>query len=391
MNKICFLTPTTFKNEGSTTHIIEVWKRVPKFINAEIFIMIIKGKNDKRILNIKKVNILEIPPLFSNIKYNFIKGIIYQYYALKYCLSLKNLKLIYSRYTAINFADIILSKLKQIPLIVEVNGIYRDEIEGKKFHTLKIFLNRILMKKLFSSSEKIITVTSNLKDFLILNYNISPNKIEVIYNGVDPKLFKPIDKNMCRKKLKINNNSNVICFVGSLTFWHGIDYLIESAPKVLNEFSDTIFLIVGGGALEKKLKNKVKKLNIKGKFIFTGWISYDQVPVYINSSDICVIPCTKTRNNETGSSAAKLYEYLACNKPVIGSNINGIGDILIKYNVGIPVIPENSQDLSDAIIELLSNESLRKQKGNNGRKTIINKYTWEINAKKVGKICRKYM
>jgi glycosyltransferase involved in cell wall biosynthesis len=391
MSKICFLAPATFKSEGSTTHIVEVWKRIPGLLEAEVHIVIIEGKNDKRIADIKNLKIYEIPEFFNKLKVHFFKSTIYQLYALLYCLRLKDLKLVYSRYTTINITDILISKIKQIPLIVEVNGIYKDERSEQGFDRLKIFMNKITGKRLFSVSTQIIPVTDKLRSILITDYKVPSEKIKVINNGVDEQLFKKMDKYECRQKIGINKKLNVICFVGSLAFWQGVEYLIDSIPLVLKQFPDTEILIVGSGHQEHKLKRRARDLNIEKNINFLGWVEYKKVPLYINASDICVAPFTRSRNEEIGLSPLKLYEYMACNKPIVASDINGVGNILLKYNVGIPVKPEDPNELSQALIKLLKNPDLGRKIGDNGRKIVINNFTWKINAEKVTKICKKFL
>lgn len=389
MKKVCFLTPAVLGNDGFSTHITEVWKRMPKKLNAEVHFIIIKGNNDKRISNVKNLKIIELPPFQpkERIEKFFIKGLLYQLYVFLYCLKLKDLKLIYSRYTTINFADILISKFKQIPLVVEVNAFYRLQREKTIINKIKIVINEFLGKVLFKNAATIIAVTDSLKQILHNKFGIPNNKIFVVPNGVDEKLFRPMDSNLYREKLKIDKLSKIVCYAGNLAFWQGVEYLINSIPLVLKKVPNAIFLIVGSGPLEEEIKSDVKKLGLNDKIIFTGRVPYQEVPIYINSSDICI---TLKKRLAQGFSPLKLYEYLACGKPVIATNTYGL-DIIKNQNLGILVDSEDPKKVSSAIVKLLKNDDLRNKMGRNGRKIVLENFTWEINSKKVGSLCKKYI
>ena len=95
-------------------------------------------------------------------------------------------------------------------------------------------------------------------------------------------------------------------------------------------------------------------------------------------ADVCIV--TK-KTLGFGYSPLKLYEYMACKKPVIATNTKGF-EILKQSNAGILVNPEDLQELSNAMIKLLQNKQLREKMGDNGRKLVVSEYSWESTAKK---------
>ena len=85
----------------------------------------------------------------------------------------------------------------------------------------------------------------------------------------------------------------------------------------------------------------------------------------------------------------KIFEYLACGKPVVTGNIRGDRDLVVNSGSGFAVMSEDYAELAGAIIKLLKNEKLRLQMGENGRKTIVEYHSWERIAKKVVEIFEK--
>jgi len=150
------------------------------------------------------------------------------------------------------------------------------------------------------------------------------------------------------------------------------------------------FLIVGDGIMRSDLEKMVDKAGLSNKFIFTGVIPYEEVPKYINISDVCISPEPRdARNENTGGSSLKLFEYMACEKPVVVGNIDGNKDIVIGLNAGFVVDPRNSKELATYIVKLFNDKNLREQMGKNGLKGVIEEYNWENITKRVAEVCEK--
>lgn len=289
---------------------------------------------------------------------------------------------IYRRHTLFN-SDYLITKLFNIHSVREVNGIVVDEIKVTKRSdniTLRVinWIERFTMPK----ADEIIVVTPKMKELLHSEYGVDLNKITVIQNGANTDLFKPMNAITVRETLDLAQDVNYACFVGSLNKLQGLEYLVQSLPLILDQCPNTQILIVGDGSIKEQLYKLAKKTGVSNKIIFTGMVHYQEVPRYINASDICVAPMVKERNQRIGLSPLKLCEYLACGKPVVASRISGL-EILEKYNCGYLINPESPEELAQAIIKLLRDPILRQNMGENGRKYVLENRSWESVAKKV--------
>jgi glycosyltransferase involved in cell wall biosynthesis len=117
-------------------------------------------------------------------------------------------------------------------------------------------------------------------------------------------------------------------------------------------------------------------------------VPYDRVPVYINASDVCAAPFILARNAKIGLSPLKLYEYMACGKPVVASDISGVADALEASKGGLPVPSENPEALAEAISKLLENPELRADMGSKGLSYVTENYSWYSVAKQVDGVCK---
>ena len=302
--------------------------------------------------------------------------------------------IIYARNTMIGVVGFLINNVWKSKLVFEVNGISLDELrlienqsstENKRFKYVKIKLLGYLEIFITKRADAVIVVTQGIKDYLI-NNGVDKNKVWVIENGANIELFIPIKNSNVvdelRNRLRINDDENVVVFIGNLAPWQGVEYLIHAAPLIIEKMQKTKFLIVGEGMIKQNLMALCRALNVESNFIFTGMVRYEDVPKYINISDVGIVPFIKDRV----CSPIKLFEYLSSGKPVVSSNIENIREILNKSKAGILVTPEDPTELSYAIIKLLKDKQLREQMGNSGREFVVNNYSWEITAKKTKEV-----
>jgi glycosyltransferase involved in cell wall biosynthesis len=351
--KILFLDPVRLTNkDGCGIHRIELIKNFC-YLNNEVHIFL-KGDPDfdfKFLLSLPGINVY-------NIGTKRIKSLIlYSYYLLILSFK-KHMDLFYSRNVLYSLPGVILAKLKRTKMFFEKNGIMSDEASSFNSGTDRIGEKRLLYTDihfllermelfLLKYCDNVIAVTPLLKEYLLQN-GIDDKKVHVIENGANTDIFKPMPKSVCRKSLNLSDDKNYVCFVGNLAPWQGIRYLIRAVPLILRE-KTIYFLIVGTGPIYDDLKELSKEIGVDKHVIFTGRVPYENVPLYINSSDLCVAPFIQARNDRIGLSPLKIYEYMSCNKPVICSRIPNL-EFIEEQNAGILFEPENIDELAKSII-----------------------------------------
>lgn len=282
----------------------------------------------------------------------------------------------------------LLGKINKIPVVIEINGLLSDERRTTQTYNPIQDLFFVLSNKFnMRLADKIIVVTQGIKSILLESYHIPEKKIIVLGNGANIDLFKPMDKLIVKQNLKLDEHSFYICFVGNFVPWQGVEYLIKAVSLIVQNVKNIKILIVGDGIMRTEWEDLVIKLKLSDYFIFTGIVPHKDVPKYINASDICVAPFIRDRNEKIGLSPLKIYEYLACEKPVVGSNIKGVGDFLEASNIGFSFTPEDHVELADVLLKLLHDGKLRYTMGKNGRKIIVEKYNWKLVANKIENVC----
>lgn len=369
---------------GSNVHILELLGNVKKYSDVVLFAPGQKSVN-RALSGVKYVPVIDNKYLVQP-SYEFMLS----FYLLYSCIKNRP-DVLYLRQNSFPLFPIILCKVLKIPSVVEVNGLVLDEL---KVNNSMSFAYRIFSYLALRSEKlnyrycnRIVSVTDKLRDELVSLYAVSEDKIFVINNGANTDLFKPLDRVQVKAELGLERSKTYVCFVGHLAAWQGVEFLIYASPLILDKCPDVRFLVVGDGAMKNKLLEITSELGLLDKFIFTGRVPYESVPLYINAADICVAPFIKGRNSKIGLSALKTYEYFACGKPIVASNIPGVKDLIELSGGGISVSPEDPEELAIAVIKLILNENARALMGEKGRKYVVENHSWNGVARKILDMC----
>lgn len=369
---------------GSNIHILELFGNLKKHANVIMFAPGQKSVN-RALSGVKYVPVIDnkylVQPSY---------GLVLPFYLL-YSILKNRPEVLYLRQNSFPFFPILLCRILKIPSVVEVNGLVLDELKvnNSQSFAYRVFSYLALYSEKFNYRycDRIVSVTSKLKKELINLYGIPEGKIFVVNNGANTDLFKPMGQERVRTELRLEKSVKYVCFVGNLAAWQGVEFLIRAAPLILEKCPDVRFLVIGDGAVKNKLLEITSKLRLSEKIIFAGRVPYENVPLYINASDVCVAPFIKGRNAKIGLSALKTYEYLACGKPIVASSISGVKELIELSGGGISVEPENPEELADAVVKLILNEKTRTLMGEKGRKYVVENHSWDGVARKILDIC----
>jgi glycosyltransferase involved in cell wall biosynthesis len=204
----------------------------------------------------------------------------------------------------------------------------------------------MLIRHVLAEADQIITV-SRSNETKLLELGVSPKKLHIIPNGYDEKIFKPLCSFETKKKLGLPFNKKVLISVGNLVTVKGHTDLIDAFSIVAKKHKDLLLIIIGSGPLRQTLQNKVTRLGLTNKVTFLGGKSHDEIPIWINSSDIFVLP---SRNE---GFPTVIPEAMACGKPVVGTNVGGIPEALSNEDIGVLANPQDPKSLANAIVEAI--------------------------------------
>ena len=224
----------------------------------------------------------------------------------------------------------------------------------------------------------IICVSEQLKSHLVNNWRIPAQKIFVFPNGVDAEQFRPDSgaRKQVRESLGINNNP-LILFVGNFYEWHDVSTLLDSFPRVLTDYPDARLVLVGDGSLRKTMEQRSIDLGVSHAVHFTGLIPHADVPRYVASADVAVVPYRKM-DQDNWLSPLKLFEYMASARSIVASEVGQVINIIQHEKNGLLVPANDASRMADAIIRLIADKDLRMRLGRQAREDAVQHHSWEV-------------
>lgn len=228
----------------------------------------------------------------------------------------------------------------------------------------------------FSVKRYYITVSNWMKKQITEQFSeLKSSSISVIHNSVDTEKFSPGKKDTSRE---------VILFTGRLISAKGISQIVEAIPKIIKKFPDALFVFIGAGnSLPYRLKLKEKAVSERN-YMFMGYLKEaDDLVQFYRKSSVYLAP-TMYEN-----LPIRVLEAMSCGTAVIASNVCAIPEVIENKVNGILVKPGSVEELSESICLLLGNPELRKKIGNNARQTILDRFSWTVNASKTLNVYQK--
>jgi glycosyltransferase involved in cell wall biosynthesis len=366
---------------GVERRIIDVAKRLVNKVDTTVYSGTKKGFNEKT-----AVNGTTIVPCYSTDMFYPLDNLVFNRSLSKKVNDI--VADVYESHTVsgYRFLKALKKQKSNKPFIQTVHGVLADEyLQASKSvsPSMRMKLSNLGMNYLAKiekeASEKatlIVTVSKYSAQKIVGLYNVDETKIRVVPNGVDTQRFKPIENCDTIKEKMGENSKHVVLFVGNLIPRKGINYLIEAAKKITKEIKDTKFVIVGSGPLKNYLIAYTKELGVSKNFVFLSNIDDSALPAVYNCADIFASPSIQEGQGIT------MLEAQATAKPVVAFNVTAVKEAVKDKKTGLLVKPD-SNELAEAILNLLSNKTLREKLGLSGRKFVSETFSSDICAEKM--------
>ncbi|MFH1379831.1 MAG: glycosyltransferase family 4 protein [bacterium] len=262
--------------------------------------------------------------------------------------------IVHNQGTRVEFYSRITARLTKIPVIFSTAAMYIDDFDigciKKAVYSCMDWISR-------KYAHHFIVVSEAGKQKLINMYHIRPEKISVIYNGIEPEIYNPerYDAAALKHKLGIPPDALVIGSAGRLCYQKAFHVFIESAAQVLASYPNIQFLLVGDGPLKKDLEQLAHKSGIDKNIIFTGF--RNDIPEMLACMDIFVLSSILEGN------PIILLEAMAMAKPMVVTEIDGVKEVVENHKSAYVVNPGNPQAMADCIKDLIKDKHKAKNMG----------------------------
>ncbi|CCE24391.1 protein of unknown function [Methylotuvimicrobium alcaliphilum 20Z] len=267
-----------------------------------------------------------------------------------------------------------------------INYIHGEEITTRMNYLFYGKNRKFYLRK----ADAIVAVSQFTRNALIDIMEVNPIKIHVNENGVDTKRFFPgVKKDAILKRHKIEGK-RILLTVGRLVQRKGIDKTLQALPEIIKKIPNIHYLIVGSGEFQPNLETIVKELALENFVTFAGRIAEEDLVKYYQSCDLFVMPNRELADHDTEGFGLVFLEANACKKAVIGGRAGGAVEAISHGKTGLLVDGNNPEEIASAIIELLTDETKRKEIEETGYQYALNA-NWESKAHRFYELCNNLL
>ena len=221
--------------------------------------------------------------------------------------------------------------------------------------------------------DRVVVLTDGLRDLVIHRYRVAAERVAVVPSGTDTGLFAPQNATTCRRRFELDPERDYIGFVGSFYRYQGLQCLLDAMAIVRRTRPSVHLLLVGDGEAVPELKQQAERLALTSCITWAGRIPYREVPAWIGAMTLCVAPF---RGNRGETSPVKVFDYLACGRPVIASAIPSVSAIF-SIEAGVALVPpDDPVSLAEAVVALLDDRERQFHMAKQGRRFIEQDYSW---------------
>lgn len=345
--------------EGNEVHVVTCWEPNTK-----------EYEKDKNVF-VHRVHTF-------NINANFIEWVHHLNFSMvEYCIRLfndsGNFDVIHAHDWIVAFAARTLKYSYRIPLVSTIHATEYGR-NGGLHNDLQRYIASVEWWLTYESW-KVICNSNYMKSEIKYIFQLPDDKIQVIPNGVDPKIFDGIQRDYEFRRNYAADNEKIVFFVGRLVHEKGAGVLIEAVPKILYYYNDVKFVIAGKGPQMDYLKNRVEEMGLANKVYFTGFVHDNVRNNLFKCADVDVLP---SLYEPFGIVA---LEGMVAGVPVVVADTGGLGEIINHGHDGMKAYVGNANSLADSILALLHEKDLADKCVKNALDKVNQIYNWSIIAK----------
>jgi glycosyltransferase involved in cell wall biosynthesis len=257
-------------------------------------------------------------------------------------------------------AGLALARLTGRPLVVHVHA---TEFDRSGTHVNQQVYN--IERRGMHGAVRIMAVSNLTRNLLVNRYGLSPNKIDVVYNGVE---LEPGSYGIKR----IERGERIVLYFGRITMQKGPEYFVRAAKRVLEVEKNVRFVVAGSGDLASSMIEMAASLGIGGKMTFTGFLRGRDIPRVFSMADLYVMPSV----SEPFGIAP--LEAMGHRVPVIISRNSGVSEVLTH---ALKVDFWDVDDMANKIVAVLRHPPLRAELRDRGLFEVRG-ITWDGAAKR---------
>ncbi len=280
-----------------------------------------------------------------------------------------------------SFMGIALKHNYKVPMLATIHATEKGRMNGDLNNTLSLMIHEAEWKLMYEAW-RVIVCSGFMADALNKDFNIPPEKIDVIPNGVDVHAFdRHYDEDLSLfRHMYAGTGEKLVFSVGRIVHEKGFHVLVGAALRVLERHPEALFVVAGKGKKLNELRNSVLSLGIEEKMMFTGYVNEETKNKLYLVSDMAVFP---SLYEPFGIVA---LEAMAARCPVMVSSVGGLKEVVTNEVYGLVVPPGDPDALAGAICRIIENPQEASEWAENAYQLVSESYDWLVIARETASV-----
>jgi phosphatidyl-myo-inositol dimannoside synthase len=235
-----------------------------------------------------------------------------------------------------------------------------------------------IVSRLLRGSDMVIAC-SHFTRSAVLGHGVAPERVRVLYPGVDPERFHPAASGDAARP---NHDARTMLSVARLTeLYKGHDTAIRALPLIKAKCPDARYVIAGDGPLRDYLHRLARSVGVERDVVFLGEVPDQTLSDLYRSSSVLVL-LSRESASEGGAEGFGIVslEAAGCGKPVVAGRSGGLVDSVSDGETGILVDALDTGAAAEAIVSVLQDPALARRLGEAGRRRVLERFTWDAMA-----------
>ena len=241
-------------------------------------------------------------------------------------------------------------------------------------------------RRYLAAADAIVAVSHYAQQLLFERFSVAPEKIKVIFNGVDTKKFAPASKPPALMERFGLGGKFVLVTITRLVERKGVDMVLRALPAVRACIPNAHYLVVGDGPSADQLKRLAAEQAVADAVTFVGAVSHQDIPIYYSSGDLFVMPNRQLADGNNEGFGLVFLEANACGLPVIAGRDGGPAEVVNDGVNGLLVDGSDSNAIASAILSLATNRDLY-QRLRAGGLAVAQRLDWFSRAQQFLALC----
>ena len=222
----------------------------------------------------------------------------------------------------------------------------------------------VVEAEVMATADRIIAFSPHERDAMARLYGADTRKVSLVPCGVDLEVFRPLDQKAVRSRLGLNGEK-ILLYVGRVEPIKGLDLLVETAAQMDSEEGVRMMVVgadVNGDREMDRVKLLAKERDLEDKIDFVGQVDHDDLPLYYNAADVCVVP------SYYESFGLVALESMACGTPVVATRVGGLSTIIHHGHTGYLKSWRCPEAFANSVEMIISSDGLQQSMGEAARK-----------------------